>query len=104
MLVNKVDWTLVYTLIAALITNLIGLIVTVWKLSQWQTRLMLKIEQNKQDIDNLGNSIRKKIDRENKYQNIQIDHMARFLEETTQYRHPTIGGYDDESPRNKRQY
>lgn len=101
-MISKVDWTLIYTLLAALVTNLIGLIVTVWKLSQWQTKLILKIDKNKDDINNLGNSIRKKIDRENYYQNVQISHIARYLEETTNYRHPTMGGFEDESSRNKR--
>lgn len=104
MTVAKFDWTLIYTLITALISTLVTLGIVLWNLSAWKTRLILQIQQNKQDIDNLGNSIRKKIDRENKYQNIQIDHMARFLEETTQYRHPTIGGYDDEPSSNKRRY
>lgn len=98
----KFDWTLIYTLITALFSTLITLGIVLWNLSAWKTRLILRIEQNKQDIDNLGNSLRKKIDRENYYQNVQISHIARHLEETTAYRHPTMGGFEDEFPRNKR--
>ena len=98
-MVAKFDWTIITGLISYIVTSGVFL----WKLSAWKTRLIIKIEQNKQDIDNLGNSIRKKIDRENYYQNVQIQHIARFLEETTNYRHPTMGGFEDElPPRNKR--
>ena len=100
-MVSKIDWTLVYTLITALFSTLITLGVVLWNLSAWKTKLILKIDQNKQDIDNLGNSVRKKIERDiddlseyiaykNEQQDIQINHMSKFLEETTQYRHPTI--------------
>ena len=101
---NKVDWTLIYTLITALFSILTTLGVVLWQLAIWKTKLIIDIKQNKQDIDNLGNSIRKKIDRENHYQNVQINHISRFLEETTNYRHPTMGGFDDESSGNKRRY
>lgn len=93
-MVSKIDWTLIYTLVAALISNLILLGIVIWRLSKWETRLTLRIEKNEHDINNLGNSIRKRIDRENYYQNVQILHIARFLEETTNYRHPTMNDYD----------
>lgn len=101
---SKLDLTLVYTLLTALFSVLITLGTVLWQLSAWKTRLIIEIRQNKQDIDSLGNSIRKKIDRENYYQNVQINHIAGFLQETTTYRHPTMGGFEDEPPRNKRQY
>lgn len=100
----KFDWTLIYTLITALFSTLITLGIVLWNLSAWKTKLILKIQKNEEDINNLGNSIRKKIATENYYQNIQIEHIARHLEETTSYRHPTMGGLNDELPRNKRQY
>lgn len=101
-MVAKFDWTLIYTLITALISTLVTLGIVLWNLSAWKTKLIVKIQKNEEDINNLGNSIRKKIDRENYYQNVQISHMARYLEETTNYRHPTMGGFEDELSRNKR--
>ena len=97
----KIDWNLVYTVITAFFSGLITVGIVLWKLSEWKTTLILKIQKNEEDINNLGNSIRKKIATENYYQNVQIEHIARHLEETTSYRHPTMGGFD-ELPRNKR--
>lgn len=88
---NKIDWTL----IIALITNIIALIGAVWKLSQWESSLKVKIEKNRNDINQGLISVREDAHRSNNLLQMQIDTMAEFLKDTTDYRHPSIGQFID---------
>ena len=79
----------------ALLINLIFIAGLIWKIAQWEAILEVKIEQNASDITEGLKSVRKEVRQKDYFLNIQIQTISRFLEDTTSYRHPSMGNLDD---------
>lgn len=92
---DKINWTLLWTIFTALIAVLGVLAKVLVTLTKWETQLANKIEQNRIDINNGLKAVRKENKQKDYYINVQIDTIAKYLEDTTDYRHPSIGRFDN---------
>lgn len=87
---NKID----FSVWLAIFTNFIGLMVFLWKLSEWKTRLIVKIDQNYNDINALGKALRDEIKRRDRNILIKVDTLVEYMENKSDFKAPKMKDED----------
>lgn len=83
-----------FGMLVILVTNLIALCGCIWKLSQWESKLQLQINQNKRDINNGLQSVRTDMRNRDKHISIQLNTLVKFIEKNYDYHPPTMDDFD----------
>lgn len=83
-----------FNLIFLLASNIMVILVAVWKASQWEERLQSQITQNHKDINGGLESVRQEIRQRDKFWAIKVNTLIKYLEKTTDYQPPTMDDFD----------
>lgn len=81
-------------MLTLLIPNLIALGFFIWRLSQWESRLQLQINQNRYDINNGLDSVRNDMKTRDRYINIRLNTLVAFVEKNYDYHPPTMDDFE----------
>lgn len=85
-----------YNLALLMVSNLVTIIVAVWKLSQWEERLQYQITQNKRDLTDGMNSLRNEMRQRDYLMAIKLNTLIAFIEKTTDYQNPAMDNFEDD--------
>lgn len=89
------DSLIALEIVAAITANLVALMAVVWKVSQTYGRLQARIEENSKDINAIANSLRRQMQRSNRYQDQAIIHLQQHLERTDGYHPPSLNDFEN---------